>query len=203
MPGLRGTKMERIEVNGVSYSYQNKYQKIEAVKEVSCTFESGKMYAITGESGSGKSTFLSLLAGLDCAESGSILINGENLSEMDRDACRRKQISVVYQAFHLFPLLTALENVMYPLELQRISRQEARRQAAKCLEEVGLEEKDHYHSLPSGKGSGGRAGGEDLPPVSQNDEWGRAAACSYCAGNGSKRENFVGGRTHGKSGLGK
>ncbi|MCI9442358.1 MAG: ABC transporter ATP-binding protein [Ruminococcus sp.] len=144
--------MERIEVNGVSYSYQNKYQKIEAVKEVSCTFESGKMYAITGESGSGKSTFLSLLAGLDCAESGSILINGENLSEMDRDACRRKQISVVYQAFHLFPLLTALENVMYPLELQRISRQEARRQAAKCLEEVGLEEKilGQYPKMMSG-----------------------------------------------------
>ena len=110
--------MERIEVKEVSYYYQNKYQRIEAVKEVSCTFESGNMYAITGESGSGKSTFLSLLAGLDCAESGAILVNGENLSEIDRDACRRKQISVVYQAFHLFPLLTALENVMYPLELR-------------------------------------------------------------------------------------
>lgn len=144
--------MERIEVKEVSYSYQNKYQRIEAVKEVSCTFESGKMYAITGESGSGKSTFLSLLAGLDCAESGAILINGEDLSEMDRDACRRKQISVVYQAFHLFPLLTALENVMYPLELQGISRQEAKRQAAQCLEEVGLEEKilNQYPKMMSG-----------------------------------------------------
>ena len=90
MPGLRGTEMERIEVKEVSYSYQNKYQRIEAVKEVSCTFESGKMYAITGESGSGKSTFLSLLAGLDCAESGAIRINGKDLSEMWRMPSERK-----------------------------------------------------------------------------------------------------------------
>lgn len=144
--------MERIEVKEVSYSYQNKYQKIEAVKKVSCTFESGNLYAITGESGSGKSTFLSLLAGLDRVDTGQILINGEDLAGMDRDACRRKQISVVYQAFHLFPLLTALENVMYPLELQGISRREAKEQAALCLEEVGLEEKilNQYPKMMSG-----------------------------------------------------
>ena len=62
--------MERIKVESVSYSYQNKYQTVEAVKEVTCTFETGKMYVITGESGSGKSTFLSLLAGLDIPKNG-------------------------------------------------------------------------------------------------------------------------------------
>ena len=107
--------MERIKVEDVSYSYQNKFQTIEAVKRISCTFESGNMYAVTGESGSGKSTFLSLLAGLDHPREGRILVDGENLAEMDRDAYRRKEVSVVYQAFHLFPLLTAWENVMYPL----------------------------------------------------------------------------------------
>lgn len=144
--------MEKIKVENLCYSYQNKYQKIEAVKEVSCSFEAGKMYAVTGESGSGKSTFLSLLAGLDRPESGTILIDGENLLEMDQDAYRRKQISVVYQAFHLFPLLNALENVMYPLELQGISRREARKKAAECLEEVGLEEKilHQYPRMMSG-----------------------------------------------------
>lgn len=144
--------MEKIKVENLCYSYQNKYQKIEAVKEVSCSFEAGKMYAVTGESGSGKSTFLSLLAGLDRPESGTILIDGENLLEMDQDAYRRKQISVVYQAFHLFPLLNALENVMYPLELQGISRREAREKAAECLEEVGLEEKilHQYPRMMSG-----------------------------------------------------
>lgn len=133
--------MEKIKVEDLSYSYQNKYQKIEAVREVSCSFETGKMYAVTGESGSGKSTFLSLLAGLDRPESGRILVDGEDLVEMDQDAYRRKQISIVYQAFHLFPLLNALENVMYPLELQGMPRREARKKAAECLEEVGLEEK--------------------------------------------------------------
>lgn len=139
--------MEKIRVENVSYSYQNQYQKIEAVKEVSCSFEDGNMYAITGESGSGKSTFLSLLAGLDRQESGTILVEGENLLEMDRDAYRRKQISVVYQAFHLFPLLNAVENVMYPMELQGISRREARKQAEDCLREVGLGEKI-FHQYP-------------------------------------------------------
>ncbi len=139
--------MEKIRVENVSYSYQNKYQKIEAVKEVSCSFEAGNMYAITGESGSGKSTFLSLLAGLDCPESGKILVEGENLLEMDRDTYRRKQISVVYQAFHLFPLLNAVENVMYPMELQGISRREAREQAEECLQEVGLGKKI-FHQYP-------------------------------------------------------
>ena len=144
--------MRRIEVKEVSYSYQNKYQKIEAVKKVSCAFETQKMYAVTGESGSGKSTFLSLLAGLDCPETGAVLIDGKDLSRMDRDMYRREQVSMIYQAFHLFPLLTALENVMYPLEAQGMPRKEAREKAASCLGEVGLEEKifSQYPKMMSG-----------------------------------------------------
>lgn len=144
--------MEQIRVENISYSYQNQYQKIEAVKEVSCVFETGKLYAVVGESGSGKSTFLSLLAGLDTPDSGRVLIEGKDLAKMDRDAYRRKQASVVYQAFHLFPLLTALENVMYPLELQGMSRKEAMEYAAESLKEVGLELKifRQYPKMMSG-----------------------------------------------------
>ena len=133
--------MERIKVESVSYSYQNKYQTVEAVKDVTCTFETGKMYVITGESGSGKSTFLSLLAGLDIPKSGTITVDGEDLSRMDRDAYRREKVAVIYQAFHLFPLLTALENVMYPLEIQGVARKEARERAKEYLREVGIDEK--------------------------------------------------------------
>lgn len=132
--------MERIKVESVSYSYQNKYQTVEAVKEVTCSFESGKMYVITGESGSGKSTFLSLLAGLDCPKSGRIVVDGEDLSRIDRDAYRREKVAVIYQTFHLFPLLTALENVMYPLEIQGMQRREAKAHAAEYLREVGIAE---------------------------------------------------------------
>ena len=66
--------MEKIRVENVSYSYQNQYQKIEAVKEVSCSFEAGNMYAITGESGSGKSTLLHCIGGLDEADEGKVFI---------------------------------------------------------------------------------------------------------------------------------
>ena len=133
--------MERIKVESVSYSYQNKYQTVEAVKEVTCTFETGKMYVIIGESGSGKSTFLSLLAGLDIPKNGTITVDGEDLSRIDRDAYRREKVAVIYQAFHLFPLLTALENVMYPLEIQGVARKEARERAEEYLKEVGIDEK--------------------------------------------------------------
>ena len=111
--------MEILRAEHVSYSYQTKYQKVEAVRDVSCTFETEKMYAIVGESGSGKSTLLSLLAGLDLPVSGDILVEGESLRKMNRDHYRRDVVSVVYQAFHLFPLLTALENVSYPMEIGR------------------------------------------------------------------------------------
>ena len=114
---------------------------VEAVKEVTCTFETGKMYVITGESGSGKSTFLSLLAGLDIPKNGTITVDGEDLSRIDRDAYRREKVAVIYQAFHLFPLLTALENVMYPLEIQGVARKEARERAEEYLKEVGIDEK--------------------------------------------------------------
>ena len=144
--------MERIKAESVSYSYQNKYQTVEAVKDVSCTFESGKLYAITGESGSGKSTFLSLLAGLDCPGSGRIIVDGSDISQIDRDMYRREKVSVIYQAFHLFPLLTALENVMYPLEIQGMARKDAEKRAAEYLEKAGVSRKlfRQYPKMMSG-----------------------------------------------------
>lgn len=131
--------MEILRAEHVSYSYQSKYQKVEAVKDVSCSFEQGKFYAIVGESGSGKSTFLSLLAGLDQPCEGTIYVQGDPLSGMDRDAYRLNQAAVVYQAFHLFPLLTAQENVMLPLEFKKIKKKEAASQAQRLLQRVGLE----------------------------------------------------------------
>lgn len=141
-----------IEVKNVSFSYKSKYQIVEALKNISCTFEAGKIYAIYGESGSGKSTLLSLLAGLDVADTGSILVDGEELSGMDRDEYRKKQVSVIYQAFHLFPLLNALENIMYPLEMKGIDKKKAKELAMKHLTEVGLSESvaGQYPKMMSG-----------------------------------------------------
>ena len=124
----------------VNYTYRTKYQSVEALKDVSCSFEDGAMYAIVGKSGSGKSTLLSLLAGLDLPNGGSIYVEGEDLKSMDRDSYRRDMASVVYQAFHLFPLLTAQENVMYPMELKGVKRKQAAKRAKELLLQVGLPE---------------------------------------------------------------
>ena len=135
--------MEILRAENVYYSYQTKYQKVDAVQNVSCAFEKGGFYAIIGESGSGKSTFLSLLAGLDIPSGGTIYVDGQPLNELDRDAYRLNQASVVYQSFHLFPLLTALENVMLPMEFKKMPKKEARIRAQKLLQRVGLEERIH------------------------------------------------------------
>ncbi len=140
--------MEIIRAEKVSYIYKTKYQTTLAVKEITYSFETGVMYAITGKSGSGKSTFLSLLAGLDLPTSGALYINGENISTIDRDKYRMNQAAVVYQAFHLFPLLTALENVMFPMELKKISRKRARKEAGNLLQKVGLSE-EIFNKFPS------------------------------------------------------
>lgn len=144
--------MGMIEVRNVSFSYKSKYQVVEALKNISCTFDAGKLYAIYGESGSGKSTLLSLLAGLDVADEGNILVDGEDLSKMDRDRYRKNQVAVVYQAFHLFPLLNALENIMYPLEMKGIDKKTAKKMGLQYLAEVGLAESvaTQYPKMMSG-----------------------------------------------------
>lgn len=136
-----------LKVEHVSYSYRTKYQTIEAVKDVSCEFEAGNLYAITGESGSGKSTLLSLLAGLDLPLNGRILVKGEDMAEIDRDKYRREQASVVYQAFHLFPLLNTVENITFPMELKGIPKKQAEEKAKQLIAEVGLAEQS-YRQFP-------------------------------------------------------
>ena len=110
--------MSILKAKEVSYIYKSKYQTVQAVSNVSCTFDTGKVYAIVGHSGSGKSTFLSLLAGLDLPTKGEIYLEDKPMSTLDRDKYRRETASVVYQSFNLFPLLTALENVAYPMDNQ-------------------------------------------------------------------------------------
>lgn len=144
--------MSKIEVNKLSYSYRTKYQTVDAVKNATCAFEEGMVYAITGESGSGKSTLLSLLAGLDLPESGDLAVDGADMRGKNRDAYRKNEVSVVYQAFHLLPLLTVEENVMLPMELNKVPKAERRARAAQYLEKVGLSHEKHqkYPKMMSG-----------------------------------------------------
>ena len=113
-----------------------------------CSFRQGKFYAIIGASGSGKTTFLSLLAGLDVPSGGSVSYDGSTTAQMDRDAYRLKHVSVIYQNFNLFYHLTVLENTAYPLYLQKMPRREADALAQEKLLAVGLQS-DQFQRLPN------------------------------------------------------
>lgn len=132
--------MSVLAVSDVKYAYQSRYRVVNVLNDVSCSFEMGKFYAIVGKSGSGKTTLLSLLAGLDLPVSGDIFYEGSSLKELNRDQYHRQEVSVIYQAFHLFPLLNALENVMYPMELNHKKGKEAAQTAKELLRRVGLPE---------------------------------------------------------------
>lgn len=109
------------------------------LSEVELDVKAGEILAITGASGSGKSTLLGLLAGLDQPSSGDIFLLGQNLSELDEDArarLRAGRVGFVFQSFQLLPALTALENILLPLELA--GRADARERATHWLERVGL-----------------------------------------------------------------
>ena len=138
----------RIELSNVCYVYKNKYHTTPAVRDVSYQFGSQKMYAITGASGSGKTTLLSMIAGLKVPTSGEIQMNGKPVSELDRCKLRREDISVIYQDFNLFPLLTVEENTAYPLLIRKEKQQRAEEIAREKLLQVGLKE-EQFRRLPN------------------------------------------------------
>ena len=117
--------MVTLSAQEVTYSYKNKFQTVHAVRGIDYEFASGRFYAIVGKSGCGKTTFLSLLAGLDIPSGGSVAFNGAPTDTLNRNDLRRDHIAVIYQSFNLFPLLTVLENVMYPLALKKTPGREA------------------------------------------------------------------------------
>ena len=127
-----------ISLKNVSYSYRGKYQTVHAVRDVSFDFEPGKLYAIVGKSGSGKTTLLSLMAGLDLPSSGEIIVDGKSTKDWNRNAMRREAVSVIYQNYNLFPLLTVSENIQYPLGLKHVKKSESKALAQEMRERVEL-----------------------------------------------------------------
>ncbi|MCL2855308.1 MAG: ABC transporter ATP-binding protein [Defluviitaleaceae bacterium] len=139
-----------LNLENITYRYKSGDRDV--LKNVSVNFVEGQLHAIVGPSGSGKTTLLSIMAGLDKPSSGRVLIDGDDLSKMNLDLYRRKRISMIFQAFHLFPLLTAQENVCYPMEANGVVRKSAQSRAKELLESVGIGEEKHkrYPSNLSG-----------------------------------------------------
>ncbi|MFQ5708026.1 MAG: ABC transporter ATP-binding protein [bacterium] len=140
--------MAILSVEKITKSFQSGNRTLTVLKEVSFTLEAGTSCAIVGPSGSGKTTLLGLCAGLDRPTAGSVVFNGiklDTLSEDERARIRNEQIGFVFQNFQLMPTLTALENVMVPLELR--GENHVRDQASELLRRVGLEDRLHHYPI--------------------------------------------------------
>ncbi len=137
-----------LDVRNVSHGFNDQSgHRLSVLESLDLRINPGDSVAIVGPSGAGKSTLLSLLAGLDIPESGEILFQGEafsGLSEDQRAAVRRGRIGFVFQSFQLLQGLTAVENVMLPLELTGMSVAQAKQRAMKWLERVGLGARTHH-----------------------------------------------------------
>lgn len=141
-----------LQVQNVSKTLTLADQSLDILSGVNLEVSTGESIAIVGKSGSGKSTLLSLLAGLDGASTGHILIHGQDLSSMSEDGraeIRNKHVGFVFQNFQLLPHLSALDNVMLPLELT--GDEDAQSKAKSWLDKVGLADRlDHQPNQLSG-----------------------------------------------------
>ena len=144
--------MSILRVERLTKTYPSAGQALTVLHEVSFALAAGDTFAIVGPSGSGKTTLLGLCAGLDRASSGSVWLNGIRLDELSEDAraaVRNQHVGFIFQNFQLLPTLTALENVLVPLELR--GQRGAAKTALALLERVGLGARaGHYPAQLSG-----------------------------------------------------
>jgi len=135
-----------IELRGVSKTVMSGAQPLTILHPLDFTIASGQCIAIVGPSGSGKSTLLGLLAGLDAPSTGTILVDGVDITKLAEDDLARlrgEKIGFVFQFFHLVPSLTALENILVPMEIA--GRRDAGARGKQLLSEVGLADRGHHY----------------------------------------------------------
>ncbi len=145
-PRLMASASPRIELREVTKRLPSGRQTLTILDAVSLSFAPGEFTAILGPSGSGKSTLLGLMAGLDRPTSGQVLLDGARIDALSEDALailRRRKIGFVFQSFQLLGNLTALENVLLPLEL--LGHRNAHERARDLLASVGLEDRTHHY----------------------------------------------------------
>jgi putative ABC transport system ATP-binding protein len=146
--------MSLVAINNISKSYWRDSLEIPVLRDISFEIPKGEFLALMGPSGSGKTTILNLVAGIDRPTSGTVVVDGTDvtaLSESALAAWRARNIGFVFQFYNLMPVLTALENVTLPLLLSKMSKQERHERAEFALKVVGLGDRvDHYPRQLSG-----------------------------------------------------
>lgn len=134
-----------VELKNISRHFMLGNNQIDALNHINLTIEQGEFLVLKGASGSGKSTLLNIIGIMDQASHGETYIAGKSLNQLSdnqQSAMRKKHIGFIFQSFNLLPVLTALENVQYPLSLQGIK--DTKERATKALKRVGLEEFIHH-----------------------------------------------------------
>lgn len=128
-------KKEILKLDKVSYKYKNSNY---VLKDISYSFDTGKMYAIKGKSGSGKTTLLSLISGLETGYEGNITYNDEKLKNIDLDKYRSNNVGIVFQSYNLLPHLTAAENIILSIDISGLKLENKKKRVIELMKSVGL-----------------------------------------------------------------
>lgn len=127
-----------LSIQNASYRYSDAEENEYALRDVSYDFEKGKIYAIRGRSGTGKTTLLSLISGLERCTEGTILFDGKNLKDINLDTYRNSQIGIVFQSYNLLPYMTASENIILSMDASGGKIENKKQKAIELMESVGL-----------------------------------------------------------------
>lgn len=141
-----------LELQDIHLNYKTESTAVEVIRGVSLKINSNETVAIVGKSGSGKTSLIMLIAGLECPNSGKIIFEGEDISQYSEDRLadiRKRKIGIVFQSFYLIPNYTALENVSLVLEINKVP--DAKKKSMELLEQLGLKDRiNHFPSQLSG-----------------------------------------------------
>ena len=127
-----------LSIKNASYRYSDAKENDYALKNVSFDFERGKIYAIRGRSGTGKTTLLSLISGLERCSEGEIIFAGKSLKDMNLDKYRNSDIGIVFQSYNLLPFMTANENIILSMDASGLKNKNKKEKAIELMEKVGL-----------------------------------------------------------------
>lgn len=129
-----------LSIEDVSYQYSDAEKDEYALKNVNYEFEKGKIYAIRGRSGTGKTTLLSLISGLERCTEGKIIFDGKDLKDINLDHYRSHEIGIVFQSYNLLPFMTVSENIMLSMEINGMNSSNKKDDVLKLMQSVGLKE---------------------------------------------------------------
>lgn len=127
-----------LKLKNISYSYEDAASDDYALKDINYEFELGKTYAIRGKSGSGKTTLLSLISGLETKYEGTITYDDQDLRKIDLDKYRNTSVGIIFQSYNLLPHLTAAENIILSMDINKTKVDNKKERAIELMEQVGL-----------------------------------------------------------------